>query len=224
MSNPTEQQLRDLLAAEAAAVPPAVGLADGALRRVRRRRRVLATCVTGVATVAAVTVGVLVAGGPGQPQQPSPAVASAGPASEESATGAETPAAVTAGAAADCVEAYSPTAVAGRAFAFDGTVTEVGPPRTDRPGGEIDLAAVTFRVHTWFRGGIGDSVTVDMDRSGGISSIEPAMPAYEIGTRLLVSGESRWGGEPLEDPIAWSCGFTRPYDARTAAEWAAATD
>ena len=48
MSNPTEQQLRDLLAAEAAAAPPAVGLAEGALRRVRHRRRVMATYATGV--------------------------------------------------------------------------------------------------------------------------------------------------------------------------------
>jgi hypothetical protein len=122
------------------------------------------------------------------------------------------------------VEAYSPEAVAGRGFAFDGTVTEIGPAGSNRPGVELDLSAVTFRVHTWFRGGTGDTVTVDMDSPGLVSSAGPAVPPYDVGTRLLVSGEPRWGGAPLDDPIAWSCGFTRPYDPRTAAEWAAATD
>jgi hypothetical protein len=40
-----------------------------------------------------------------------------------------------------------------------------------------------------------------------------------MGSRLLVSGEPRWGGTPLEDPIAWGCGFTRYYDSGTAKSW-----
>lgn len=45
----------------------------------------------------------------------------------------------------------------------------------------------------------------------------------DVGTRLLVSGEPRWGGEPLEDPLAWTCGFTQPWSEDAAAEWEAAT-
>jgi hypothetical protein len=233
MSNPTEQRLRDLFAAEADAAPRAVGLAQGALRKVRRRRRILATCATGVLAVAAVTTGVLVVDGPGRPQDASVA-ASGDPTAVDPRPGdaplptdvpGPTPAGTLAGdAAAECVEAYSPEAIAGRAFAFDGTVTAIGPAGTNRPGGELDLSAVTFRVHTWFRGGSGATVTVDMDSPGLLSSAEPAVPAYGLGTRLLVSGEPRWGGAPLDAAIAWSCGFTRYHDAYTAAEWAAATD
>ena len=42
---------------------------------------------------------------------------------------------------------------------------------------------------------------------------------YDIGSRLLVSGEPRWEGSPLDAPIAWGCGFARYYDPQTAAVW-----
>jgi len=65
---------------------------------------------------------------------------------------------------------------------------------------------------------------VDMDAPQPTnSSADPSVPAYEVGTRLLVSGAPRWGGAPLDAAIAWPCGFTRSYDPQTAAEWAAAT-
>ena len=228
MSTPTEQQLRDLLAADAAAAPRAVGLAAGALRKVRHRRRVRAACGTGLVAVVVVATGVLTVDGFGPTPQNSPAAVSVGPAGDGASPSpdpAPVPTAAPAqGAAASCVEAYSPTAVAGRAFAFDGTVTAIGLALSNRPGVELALSAVTFRVHTWFSGGSGDTVTVDLDSPGLVSSTEPSVPPYEIGTRLLVSGEPRWGGAPLDAAIAWSCGFTRPYDAPTAAEWAAATD
>ena len=113
-----------------------------------------------------------------------------------------------------------------RAFAFDGTVTEIGKGTTNRPGsGHIDFSAVTFAVNEWFHGGSGSTVTIDMlDPSRSISeSIDgKAPPSYAVGTRLLVSGEPRWGGVPLADAIGWGCGFTRYYDAATADEWRAA--
>ncbi|GAA4810410.1 hypothetical protein GCM10025786_13440 [Nocardioides caeni] len=118
--------------------------------------------------------------------------------------------------AVSCVEEYSPAAVNGRGFAFDGTVVEVGPGTTDRPGkGRLNYAGVTFAVETWFVGGSGPTVSVDM-----------AAPesGWETGTRLLVSGESRYGEGVMEDGIAWMCGFTRYHDEDTAAAWAAATD
>lgn len=75
---------------------------------------------------------------------------------------------------------------------------------------------MTFTVHEWFRGGSGDSVTVDLAAPGGFAG---RGKDYELGTRLLVSGEPRWGGEALERPIAWSCGFTRYHDVETATAW-----
>ena len=51
----------------------------------------------------------------------------------------------------------------------------------------------------------------------GAATVE-STPYYEIGSRLLVSGEPRFGGSPMTDPVAWACGFTRwytPADART---------
>jgi hypothetical protein len=117
-----------------------------------------------------------------------------------------------------CVEGYSPATVRDRTFAFDGTVTAIGVSRTNRPGAALPLVAATFSVNRWFRGGSGPTVTVDIERPG--SGEDPA-PAVEVGTRLLVSGEPRWGGAPLNDAIAWSCGFTRPYDNTTADTWRA---
>jgi hypothetical protein len=34
-----------------------------------------------------------------------------------------------------------------------------------------------------------------------------------------VSGEPRFGGAPLNDPISWSCGFTRWYNEADARIW-----
>lgn len=125
------------------------------------------------------------------------------------------------GGAASCVESYAPEAVQGRAFAFDGVVAEVGGSVSDR-GDEADLGlrGVTFEVREWFSGGGGDSVTVDL-QPPTTGSVDPAASgyAYDVGSRLLVSGEPRWGGSPLESPIAWGCGFTRYHDAETATAW-----
>jgi len=35
------------------------------------------------------------------------------------------------------------------------------------------------------------------------------VPSYGVGSRLLVSGEPRWGGGALTNAIAWGCGFTQ---------------
>jgi hypothetical protein len=76
---------------------------------------------------------------------------------------------------------------------------------------------VTFAVHEWFRGGAGESVTITM----GVRGHDPdSALTFDNGTRLLVSGEPRRGGKPMDDPLATiACGFTRPYDATTAAAW-----
>lgn len=140
--------------------------------------------------------------------------------SDQGSQGSEGP--LSAAGAASCTESYSPDAVAARGFAFDGTVTHIGPARSNQAGSEhLDLAGVTFAVNEWFHGGSGSVVTIDMPRtSRSISeSISQPPPSYGVGTRLLVSGEPRWGGVPLADAIAWGCGFTRYYDAQSASEW-----
>lgn len=121
-------------------------------------------------------------------------------------------------AATSCAEAYSPAAVARRSFAFDGIVVDVGPSVSDRGDGgvaDMNLPGVTFEVQEWFEGETdADTVTVDM---------QIPRDEFSRGTRLLVSGEARWGGQPLAKPIAWGCGFTLRYDEDSASAWRMAT-
>jgi len=112
---------------------------------------------------------------------------------------------------ASCVEGYNLTTLQGRAFAFDGTVSGIAaiqPPQADTDA-RAGYLAVSLTVHEWFRDGDQSSVTV--------TSVEGA--SFGVGTRLLVTGEPRFGGPPLQAPVAWSCGFTRDYDQSTAAAW-----
>jgi hypothetical protein len=226
MSTPTEQQLRDLFAADAAHAPQEDDLMEGVLRKVRRHRRIRSAGIAGPIAVAAAVGGLLATGDPGHQVQRPPVAApshSAGQPPLPTTSSAPTPTAGGSSASASCVETYSSAAVAGRAFAFDGTVTAIGPAASNRPGVALPLVGTTFQVNQWFRGGSGDTVTVDMDAPPTAnSSSDPSLPVYGVGSRLLVSGEPRWGGAPLA-AIAWGCGFTRSYDPRIAAEWAAAT-
>jgi hypothetical protein len=50
-----------------------------------------------------------------------------------------------------------------------------------------------------------------------VTSVENT--GYAVGSRLLVSGEPRFGGAALDDPIAWACGFTRWYNEADAQTW-----
>ncbi|WP_344506842.1 hypothetical protein [Dactylosporangium maewongense] len=116
-------------------------------------------------------------------------------------------------ASQSCVEAYSAQSLARRSFAFDGSVTGIG--ATDAATGMF--LPVTFKVHRWFRGGSAESVTVGLPNPTGGVSLEVA--PFGIGSRLMVSGEPRFGGPPLTDPVAWACGFTRWHDAVDAEVW-----
>lgn len=126
-----------------------------------------------------------------------------------------------------CVESYGLTSLKGRDFAFDGTVSGIAaiqPPQaeTDARAGYL---AVAFIVHEWFRGGDQATVSVDMMPGSmqGVTSF-PAGANFGVGTRLLVSGEPRFGGGPLQAPVAWPCGFTRQFDQVTAVAWRQAFD
>lgn len=120
--------------------------------------------------------------------------------------------------AASCVESYSPEAVQDRGFALDGVVVDIGPSVSDRGNdGDLNLTGVTLEVQEWFVGGEGAEVEVDLQTIGD-ETAEQDLP-FDVGTRLLVSGEPRWGGAPLDSPIAWGCGFSRYHDQATATAW-----
>ncbi|MGZ4724548.1 MAG: hypothetical protein ACXV5U_08960 [Ilumatobacteraceae bacterium] len=53
-----------------------------------------------------------------------------------------------------------------------------------------------------------------------MGAISEFVPQVVPGTRLLVTGEPRWGGQPLDDPIAWGCGFTQRWSTGAANSWA----
>jgi hypothetical protein len=100
-----------------------------------------------------------------------------------------------------CAEIYSLEALAAREMAFDGTVAAV------------DGDRVTFTVNEWYRGPGGDEITLGGAEgfAAGLTSVADESVLLEPGARLLVAGD---GG------FAWACGFTQPYDAGVAADWA----
>ncbi|MET7391920.1 hypothetical protein ABZS66_00265 [Dactylosporangium sp. NPDC005572] len=196
-------------------------------RAARRRRRRLSVFAATAAVAVVLGGGAAAQGlrsGSGDVGQAPPATPSTAPPGTAATSATATPdkpatdrtGALPEGGMIDCVEGYSPDAVARRAFAFDGVVVAIGPARSNRPGmGQLDLVAVTFTVGEWFAGGSGPSVTVDMYPAVDIEG----EVAWAIGSRLLVSGGPRWGGAPLDAAIAWPCGFTRYYDPETAKSW-----
>ena len=100
-------------------------------------------------------------------------------------------------------------------------VLKLGASVSDRgDDGDLRPPGVTFKVREWFLAAGPDTVTVDMQlpTTGSESPSGPGY-AYDIGSRLLGSGEARWGGSPLDAPIAWGCGFSRYYDPQTATAW-----
>jgi hypothetical protein len=116
---------------------------------------------------------------------------------------------------ASCVETFTLGGLPGRAFAFDGTVVEVtrelDPKLEDDGSGDQEQRRARFAVAEWFSGGTGDSVVVWLQRD------------VVVGDRLLVSGEPRWGGAPLDDAIQWECGWTVEHSTSEAAAWREAT-
>ncbi|HYN94734.1 MAG TPA: hypothetical protein VES42_12870 [Pilimelia sp.] len=233
MNQSTERELRELFAADAADAVDELAVAAAAVRRVHRRRRTLTVAATATATAVIIAAGVYGVHRPAATPQAQPPVTSSS-APVASAPAADPPAGVKPGdplafGAAQCVKTYSPETLAEQAFAFDGTVTGIGPAQTERSphAAPVDLRSVTFQVHTWFKGGSAGTAVVDMSPPAAGAGTGDAMsehvPAYQIGTRLLVSGTPRWGGAPLVDPIAWGCGFTRYHSPSMAAGWATAT-
>ena len=109
--------------------------------------------------------------------------------------------------AASCVEQFSVKSLAKRSWAFDGTVTDVVPPRDEDSEEPEDIVThVIFRVNRWFTGGQGETFTaLTYDSPGSVSSAEGVDTA--IGARILASGEDRY---------LWACGFSKVYTSKNA--------
>jgi hypothetical protein len=221
VTDPTEQQLRELFASQAAGAPGAGGLAARAVHTARRRRRARMTrAALLVAAVVAVGGGTVAAWDP------------AGPAgSADSDAAAPTGVGALPGSATEDCQGYSPVGLAARlteegAFAFDGTITAVEPVADLGPEMPRQYARVAFRVQTWFSGGSGDTVDVLLD---GPAAEDSSVSTYGIGTRLLVFGalastERASGALTATEDMAYfgfTCGYTRYHDDDTAAVWAA---
>ena len=105
------------------------------------------------------------------------------------------------GGSAFCVEQYSPTTLAHRDFAFDGTVSA------------IDGDRVTFTVNHTYHGVRAGSIALDAPGMSGAAVTSAGGPNLAVGERYLVAGD---------DTFVWACGYTQPYDTKVAAEWEAA--
>ena len=102
---------------------------------------------------------------------------------------------------ASCVESYDLTTLSHRQFAFHGTVTTI-------VGDEV-----TFKIGHAYKGTTGSTITLTAMGMKGTVITSAGGPTLVKGNRYLVAGE---------DHFAWPCGFTQPWDAQTAAHWAAA--
>jgi hypothetical protein len=116
-----------------------------------------------------------------------------------------------------CAFEYNSESLAERSWAFDGTLVSVGDVADSQMG---SVPAATFEVTHWYRGGDSARVTVQFD----MGTIGEFVPEVATGARLLVAGEPRWGGQALDDPVAWGCGFTQPWSSTSARQWSAAFD
>jgi hypothetical protein len=163
-----------------------------------RRRFVIPAAAA--ATLAGIALVVVVVGR-GPAPDPGIAVASASPGTQIAAA-SPSPLLPVGPVSAFCMERYSPQTLADRSFSFDGTVARIA-------GDEV-----TFRVGHWFKGAAGDPITLTATGMTGTAITSAGGPHLAVGERYLVAGE---------DHFAWACGFTQPYDAAVAAEWAAAT-
>lgn len=112
-------------------------------------------------------------------------------------------------AAQMCIQ-YEDAILLGLDVAFDGTLVSV---ETIPGSGDIDFPQnlATFEVHNWFKGGEGDTITLDAGILVDDGSIALVGASLEVGERYLISGE---------DGFVWACGYSYSYDTEVAQHWA----
>ncbi len=216
MTDTVENGVRRVSADDAERAPVSESLALDALRKVRRNRRARAAWTAG-SLVAAASVAVAAIAATGGGETPG---SQGGPNQIAGSDVIQGSGPLPGNGAGRCVEDYTAAAAIGRSFAFDGTVATIDPGATAQTSGSLGLVSVTFTVNEWFVGGSGYTATVSMmPPEPAIGPSQDSAAIYEVGTRLLVSGEPQWGGAPLEDAVAWGCDFTRYFDQATADAW-----
>ncbi|MEX2080553.1 MAG: hypothetical protein WEC33_02970 [Dehalococcoidia bacterium] len=104
------------------------------------------------------------------------------------------------GFAGMCIELYSLERLPNREWAFDGVVES------------IEGFQATFSVNEYYKGDLGESVTLQAGPLTGVTSVGDDT-VLAVGERYLISGDS---------DAAWGCGFSKPYSDDVAAEWQAA--
>lgn len=104
---------------------------------------------------------------------------------------------------ASCVETYSLDTLSNRDLAFDGTVSGV------------NRDSVTFTVNKAYRGAGSASITLTATGMTGTSISSAGGPSLVEGERYLIAGDGEF---------VWGCGFSQPYQADIAAQWATAFD
>jgi hypothetical protein len=155
--------------------------------------------VGGLAIAGALVLAVVVGSGFG-PKTPGPIAAVPTASQAPAASGDPVPTTdpiAGGGGAASCIR-YDPATLPTNDIVFDGTVTAI---KGDQ---------VTFDVETGWKGAEG-TITLTAPESN-IAITGPA-PEFSVGQRYLVSAF----GSTIN-----TCGYTLPYDAETAASWAAA--
>lgn len=107
-----------------------------------------------------------------------------------------------------CARPYDRQGLRAQAFAVDATVDSFR-----RHGQRVEL-----HVTEWFRGGSGETLSIaglgDPDAPGRDPSSEWGQP-YDVGTRLLISGQYADDGSLL----VWHCGYTRYWSRDDLATW-----
>jgi hypothetical protein len=198
--------------------PEVLAHARGELERGRTRT---ATRRWAIPVLAAAGAGAAVVGAIAIFQTPSSTIPVVGPSAHAgpSTTPASPANKPSRGIAASCVSIYTPAELTKRAFAFDGTVLKV----VRDPAGPVPSYLVTLQVNEWFKptaGALRMTVRTYNPPEGSGEQVSTDFPDYTAGSRLLITGEPQWGGtNPLKNPIAWGCGFSRPYDTADAATW-----
>jgi hypothetical protein len=104
------------------------------------------------------------------------------------------------GGMASCIR-YSDDLLLENQFAFDGTLVS----------GNEDGTQATFEVHQWYRGGEGDTVTLNAEGMLGYGPIALIGLSLLENQRYLISGN---------DGHVNACGFSVTYDTALAGHWA----